>query len=96
MNTTVDGTQPTETSRKAVWLRGLYMLFFVIAFGLVQSIVNLIALVQFVSMLVFNGPNEQLARFGASLGMWLSEVAAFQAGSTENKPFPWGEWPQEK
>jgi hypothetical protein len=33
-----------------------------------------------------------LADFGKDLGKWMSDVAQFQTGSSEEKPFPWKKW----
>lgn len=96
MTTQAQTAEPIPHNRKAVWFRGLYMLFFIIAIGLAQSLLNVIAIVQFLSMLIFGKANDQLSQFGTSLGVWLKDVAAFQAGTTETRPFPWSDWPQAK
>ncbi|MEM7178632.1 MAG: DUF4389 domain-containing protein [Pseudomonadota bacterium] len=97
MNATIEGnSQAPKDSRKTVWIRGLYMVFFVIAISITQTLINVIALVQFLSMLLLREPNEMLKQFGASLGRWLQQVTAFQSGATEDKPFPWAAWPTEK
>jgi len=83
---------PASESRE-VWKRGLLMLFFAIAFGIGHMILNVIAFVQFLWLLLKREPNEQLARFGASLSTWFAEVARFQSCATEDKPLPWRDWP---
>ncbi len=97
MNATIeDKSQAPEDSRKPVWIRGLYMVFFVVAISIAQTLLNLIAVVQFLSMLILREPNAMLQQFGASLGRWLQQVAAFQSGASDDKPFPWAGWPTEK
>lgn len=80
----------------AVWKRGLFMLLFIIAFGIAEAILGLIAVVQFLWLLFTREPNQSLVSFGKSLAFWLADVAAFQSCATEQKPFPWDEWPREE
>ena len=81
-------------ARKAVWKRGAFMLFFLVAFSLAQSLQALIAVVQFVTLLVTGRHNEYIADFGRSLAMWLAETSGFLTCATERKPFPWAPWPR--
>lgn len=88
------GTDATEgMPRKDVWRRGAYMLFFIVATYIAQLLINLIAVVQFLWLLLTGAPIEQLTRFGAALGQWAAAMMAFQSGATEEKPFPWADWP---
>jgi hypothetical protein len=75
-----------------VWKRGLFMLLFAIAFSIGQIVLNAMAVVQFVWLLVTRERNEYLAHFGASLSNWFAEVARFQSGASDDKPFPWRPW----
>lgn len=89
MENTVEARSPA----REVWMRGVFMLLFIIGFGVAQAILNLTALLQF-GWLVFTGsPNRQLARFGASLAKWFAEAAQFLSVASEGKPFPWAPWP---
>ncbi len=69
------------------------MLAFMFAFGAGQSILYLIAIAQFVWLLIEKEPNQLLVRFGKSLAIWLSQVAKFLSCATDEKPFPWMAWP---
>lgn len=77
----------------AIWLRGLFMLLFIFLFGLAQSVLFAIAVIQFIWMLIKREPNLFLAEFGASLSLWMAETARFLVGDTQDKPFPWRPWP---
>jgi Domain of unknown function (DUF4389) len=83
---------PRIESRE-VWKRGLFMLLFIVAFGIGQMVLNAIAVVQFLWLLATRERNEYLARFGASLSAWFAEVGRFQSCATDDKPFPWRPWP---
>lgn len=89
---TPDGPEPPrETS--ATLTRGLIMLLFIVAFSIAQTLLGLIALLQFLWLLIGGEANARVARFGRSLGGWLEQVAAFQSCASERRPFPWSDWP---
>ncbi len=76
------------------WLRGLFMLLFLIFFGVAETLLGLLALLQFLWLVITGRPNDALRRFGASLALWLADAARFQACASDDKPFPWKPWPQ--
>jgi hypothetical protein len=80
-------------AREKVWMRGLFMLVFIVLFGVGQWLLNLIAVIQFVWMLATGRSNPQLTGFGRSLAVWLADVARFQSCASEERPFPWTAWP---
>ena len=90
METKAPGDQPTT---KDVWMRGLFMLLFMIAFSVGVWMLNLLAIVQFLWLLFARVPNELIARFGNSLAKWLAEIGAFLTCAADHKPFPWRPWP---
>ena len=75
-----------------IWMRGLMMLILAVMFGLAETVLGVLALIQFLWMLVTKEKNALLMDFGADLGNWLADVARFQSGATEDKPFPWAKW----
>lgn len=77
-----------------IWMRGLVMLVFMACFGVAQSLLFFLAVVQFIWMLIKSERNGFLAQFGHSLGAWLAETAQFLSGDTDEKPFPWRSWPE--
>ncbi len=83
-----------RTPSNEAWKRGLFMLAFIVAFGIGEAILVLITIVQFFWLLFTREPSQSLVNFGKSLAIWLADVAAFQSCATEQKPFPWNEWPR--
>lgn len=77
---------------KGIWMRGLMMLILALMFGLAETVLGVVAVVQFLWMLFTKEKNALLVEFGTDLGKWLEAVARFQSGATEDKPFPWGKW----
>jgi len=82
-----------KPSTRDLWMRGLFMLLFMIAFAIGVWVLNFIAIVQFIWLLVSREHNEHLARFGNSLSAWLAEVGRFLTCASDDKPFPWRLWP---
>ena len=94
MTTTDQTSEVTERrDRRPIWIRGAFMIFFLIAFGIAQGLLALTAVVQFLSLLIAGKPNVFLTNFGRSLGLWLGETARFQSAATDERPFPWAAWP---
>jgi hypothetical protein len=86
--------QPDEKpTTRDVWMRGLYMLLFIIGFTIGQWLLNLLAVVQFLWLLAAREPNQFLARFGSTLSVWLADIGRFLTCATHDKPFPWRPWP---
>lgn len=100
MSVQSDPVQPTNgahnapqggTPRKALWLRGLYMVIVALLIGAAQSMLFLLTLVQFVMMLIARGmPNAQIADAGDVLGRWMAQAAKFQSVKSDVKPWPFG------
>jgi hypothetical protein len=86
METKAPGDKPTT---RDVWMRGLFMLLFIIGFTVGQWLLNFLAIVQFVWLLFAREPNRFIARFGNSLSIWLGEIGRFLTCATDDKPFPW-------
>jgi hypothetical protein len=82
-----------KPATRDVWLRGLVMFLFIIAFGFGVWVLNFLAIAQFLWLLFARQPNQLIALFGNSLSAWLAEIGSFLTAATEEKPFPWRPWP---
>jgi hypothetical protein len=82
-----------DAGKRSVWKRGLFMLLFAVAFAIAQTLLNLLAIVQFLWLLFANEPNQFLLRFGRSLSVWFADAARFLSCTTDEMPFPWKSWP---
>lgn len=83
--------QVTET--REIWKRGLFMLLFAVGFSVGHLVLNLLAVVQFLWLLLAREPNQPLLRFGRSLSTWFADTARFLSCASDEKPFPWRDWP---
>ncbi len=89
---TIDHNQESDR-KKGVWMRGLFMFFFLLLLNLAVTVLAVIAIIQFFWLLFKGEKNDGLTDFGRSLGKWFREVARFQTVESEVKPFPWAAWP---
>jgi uncharacterized protein DUF4389 len=86
--------QGASTLAQDALKRGLFMLLFAIAFSVAQVLLNAVAVVQFLWLLFTSRPNQFVLRFGASLSVWLADVGRFLSCASDDKPFPWKDWPK--
>jgi len=83
---------PSEDAPESIWLRGLWSLILIILFGIAETLLFFVAVIQFLWMLFSRKRNQFLVDFGASLAKWLAKTARFQSAASEEKPFPWSRW----
>lgn len=91
----IDDSSP-QTAPRGIWIRGLMMFLMALAYQLVSTLLLLVAVIQFVLMLVNDAPNTRLSSLGRSLGRYQSQVANFVSFATEEAPFPFSDWPSGK
>lgn len=86
-------TETVTPSKKNVWIRGAWMIGFMVALAVAQTLINVTAVAQFLWLLVGGGPNAVLTRFGGSLAAWAAQAVLFLTMASEEKPFPCQDWP---
>jgi len=76
------------------WLRILFMLFFAAILYIASTVVlPLLVFVLALFALLSGSPNQDLKNHGADLSRYLYDVCRFLCYSTEEKPFPFADWP---
>ena len=76
-----------------IWLRGVFMILFGLLYSLAGTVLVVMAVLQFIFVLIDSAPNTRLLSFGRSLGSYVQQVVNFQTFNTEEKPFPFSDWP---
>ena len=76
-----------------IWLRGLFMILFGILYSLAGTVLVVMAVLQFILVLTGSAPNARLLSFGRDLGSYVQQIVSFQTFNTEEKPFPFADWP---
>lgn len=85
-----------KTSLKDInqWLRILFMLFFAAILYIASTVVlPLLVFVLALFTLLSGNANQDLKNHGADLSRYLYDVCRFLCYSTEEKPFPFADWP---
>jgi len=86
------GPQLDPDEKDSLWLRLVYMILIALMISVAQTVLGVATLIQFIIMALNKGePNEQLAEFGTSLGIWIAKAARYQTAASEVKPWPWTE-----
>jgi len=81
---------------EGIWLRGVFMLFFLIAYNIAEVLILLVALFQFVTVLVTGRVNEIVLRLGNNLSFFAFEAFQYITFNSNVRPFPFSPWPDEE
>ena len=80
------------TSRN-LWTRAIYMVLLAVAYFAAETLLVLTSVFQFVSILISGSANGPLLKFGLSLSTYVYQILRFETFNTEEKPFPFSDWP---
>ncbi len=85
----------TRLRDKNIWMRGLYMLLFVIAYAIAETVLTFIVIFQFLAALFTGRVNEALLKFSSHLSAYIYEILRFITFNSETRPYPFGDFPDE-
>ena len=80
-------------NKRNIWVRGLFMLLMALAMHVGGTVLGVIAVIQFVIMLLNDQPNARLAKFGRGLARYFQQIVNFLSFAAEDIPFPFNDWP---
>jgi hypothetical protein len=83
-------------NNSSLWKRALYMLIFSIIRALAEGVVTLVAIFQFITLLVTGSANEPLLKFGTNLSAYIYQIMQFLTFNSEEYAFPFSDWPDEQ
>ncbi len=86
----------TNLQSKSTWVRVLYMLLFVLAYSAAEFVLGVTVVIQVIIKLVTGSLNERLKTFGKQISLYIYDVLNFLTFNTEDKPFPFDEWPTDE
>lgn len=78
---------------ESIVLRVLWMLVFLLVWQVAQLVLGGVVLVQLIYRLAYGAPNAGLMNFGDSLSQYLAQIGRFGSFHTEQKPWPFDDWP---
>lgn len=82
-----------QDKQENIWMRGLVMIVMAILFGIAETVLFIMAVIQFFWVVFSGSKNDKLTEFGTALARWLKHVVEFQTMETDERPFPWAAWP---
>lgn len=88
----INGPQDEPEKKDGLVMRLIYMLIIWAMISLAQTILGAMTIIQYIILLINSGePNEKLADFGTSLGIWIAKAARYQTAASNVKPWPWSD-----
>jgi hypothetical protein len=75
------------------WLRGVFMLLFVLIYSVTEVIVFVVVLLQFLFVLFTGQQNTRLRDFGEGLSVFVYQIMSYWTYNSEERPFPFAQWP---
>ena len=81
---------------RAIWMRGLYMILFGFLQGVAKFVLFVVAVIQFLSVLLTGGTNARLLSFGQSLSLYSYQIFRFLTFNSEMLPYPFSPWPEDE
>ncbi len=91
----MSGNLRQKLTRPSIWLRLVYMIVLAIAFNIAEIVILAVVVFQFLAALFTRKPNTQFTRFGRNLACYLQQIISFMTFATDEKPFPFSQWPNE-
>ena len=81
---------------EGIWMRGVFMVLFLIAYNIVEFLILLTALFQFVAVLFTGRVNKTVLRLGNNLSLFALETFQYLTFNSNLRPFPFSPWPDEE
>ena len=81
------------TRDRNLLVRLLYMLLMAFILQFCGTLLFILAIVQFVIVVIDELPNVRLATFGRHLGSYVKQIVEFLTFASEEVPFPFSDWP---
>ncbi|MBU2985761.1 DUF4389 domain-containing protein [Saccharophagus degradans] len=78
------------------WLRLVYMVLFAFALQVASLVMWALVVIQFLFALITGSDNASLRSFGSSLSAFIYHALQFLTYNSEDKPYPFADWPEPK
>jgi len=79
---------------RKTWLRGLYMLLFLVFYSVAKVIIFAVIAFQFLLTLFTGKTNDRLVKLGLSLSTYIYQILTFLTFNSNEHPYPFGVWPE--
>ena len=78
---------------RSTWLRLLFMILFVVLWGISRLVILAVVVLQFFWVLFTGETNVRLGKFGLSLATYSYQIILYLTYNSEDQPFPFSDWP---
>jgi len=82
-------------SRTQILVRLFYTVLFLIVFGIVHAIINLVTAFQYILLLITLKESQPVRRFANQLAVYGYRLMRYLTLNDNQRPFPFSEFPQE-
>ena len=76
------------------WLRLVYMVLFAVLLEIAGFVMLAVVIAQFLFAIFTGSANDNLRRLGDQIASYIYQTLQFLIYNTEEKPFPFSEWPE--
>ena len=83
-----------KQSREGLILRVLWMILFALVWQVAELVLLALVLVQLVYRLTSGRPHVGAMNFGDSLSQYVAQIGRFGTFNSEEKPWPFADWPE--
>ena len=84
----------THLLNPETWIRLLYMIVFGLLSILARMVVWIVAVLQFLLVLITGADNKNLRGLGQGAAKWTYQAFLFLTFNSNDKPFPFSDWPE--
>lgn len=76
-----------------IWVRGLYMLLFVLFYSVAEFVLMVVVVVQFGYRVLNNENHPRILALGAAIALYIYLVLRFLSFNSDEMPYPFSDWP---
>jgi len=80
----------------SAWMRLLFMLLFAAIYSVAEIVLTAVVVFQFLFVLFTGRKNVRALAFGSSLAAFVYQVFRYLTYNSEERPFPFADWPSDK
>ncbi|GAA6135306.1 hypothetical protein NBRC116188_20960 [Oceaniserpentilla sp. 4NH20-0058] len=90
----MDNQWKDSIKSESFWLRSVFMVLFFVVYRIVDILVLLVAISQWLYVLLSGDANQGLRKFANGLSLYVAQIINYLSYNTEEKPYPFSDWPE--
>jgi len=92
----MDNQWKDSIKSESFWLRSIFMVLFFVVYRIVDILVLLVAISQWLYVLLSGDANQGLKKFANGLSLYVAQIINYLSYNSEEKPYPFSDWPEDK